>query len=175
MPLRAPGALGHHTIGLDMKSPRHTPCVEPRAKGRHGSTRATHRPQCDRSGRPQPLGVVRPFGGISLIATVPARTRLCRSRAVFGREPRPRQLVQPGRDLPLRRPTQGPHPQRLPRPRHARAAAARLRTPLRADRRPVEWKFTRAELERLGPPTRPTRHPSRVTDEYVGELPSQST
>ena len=34
-------------------------------------------------------------------------------------------------------PAQGPHPQRLPRPRHARAAPARLRPPLRADRRPI--------------------------------------
>ena len=32
--------------------------------------------------------------------------------------PDPRQLAQPGRDLLLRRPTQGRHPQRLPRPRH---------------------------------------------------------
>jgi hypothetical protein len=39
---------------------------------------------------------------------------------------------------------------------------------------PFQWKFTRHDLDRVAP-TRPTRHPRRLTQRYVGELPSQST
>ena len=88
--------------------------------------------------------------------------------------PVPRQLAQPGRDLLLDRPTQGPDTQRLRRPRHAQATTARVRPPLRADRHAARMEI---HTRRPRPPrqtTRPTRHPGRLT-EYVGELPSQST
>jgi hypothetical protein len=89
--------------------------------------------------------------------------------------PRPRQLAEPSRNLLLDRATQSPHPQRLPRPLHARTAATRVRTPLRTDRRPVPMEVhpPRPRPRRL--PTRPTRQQSSLTYEYVGELPSQST
>jgi hypothetical protein len=65
-------------------------------------------------------------------------------------------------------------PKRLPRPRHARAASARVRAPLREDRRTVRMEV---HPRRPRPPhttTRPTRHASRLTG-YVAELPSQCT
>ena len=59
------------------------------------------------------------------------------------------ELAQPGRDLLLGRAAQGAPAQRLRRPRHARTDAARVRPPLRADRPPFEWKFTRRDLQRV--------------------------
>jgi hypothetical protein len=94
--------------------------------------------------------------------------------------PDPRQLAQPGRDLLLGRATQGPHTQRLPRPRHARAEPARIRPPLRADRRAIRMEL---HPPRPRPTTRPpqrqrARRSSRglITRQlYVAELPSHST
>ena len=65
-------------------------------------------------------------------------------------------------------------PQRLPRPRHARAAATRVRPPLRADRRAVRVEVHARRPRPPRPAPRPTRRPGRL-NEYVGELPSQST
>lgn len=99
------------------------------------------------------------------------------SNLVLVHTPGPRQLAQPGRDLLLRRAAQGPHAQRLPRPRHARAAPSRVRPPLRTDRRAV-----RMEVHPPRPqPATHARHSSRRARRvarplpYVAELPSQST
>jgi DDE superfamily endonuclease len=43
----------------------------------------------------------------------------------------------------------GPHPQRLPRPRHARTTAPRIRPPLRADRRPFSMEVHPCRPHRL--------------------------
>jgi hypothetical protein len=63
--------------------------------------------------------------------------------------PHPRQLAQSGRDLLLDRPTQGAGTQRLPRPRHAPTATTRIGRRYEQIATPFEWKFTRADLNRL--------------------------
>jgi len=115
------------------------------------------------------------------------RQRLRPSRAALNRpvarclaEPDPRphpdpcQLTQPSRDLLLDRPAQGPHPQRLPRPRHARATTVRVRPPLRADRHAIRVEIHPRRPRPPRPAARPTHRPSGL-NEHVGELPSRST
>jgi hypothetical protein len=63
--------------------------------------------------------------------------------------PDARILAQPRRDLLLRRPAQGPQPQRLPRPRHPPAAPLGLRPPLRTDRGALPMEVHRQDLHKL--------------------------
>jgi hypothetical protein len=92
--------------------------------------------------------------------------------------PGPRQLAQPGGDLLLRRPAQGPHPERLRRPCRCRAAAARLRATLRAERLAFRVALHQgrpgAAHEEAG---RQARLPGRRlnTKGYVIEITVQST
>ena len=104
---------------------------------------------------------------------------------------RPRLLAQPSRDLQLHHPTQGPHPQRLRRPRRHRSPPRRLRTPLRANRRPLRMEVhprrPRPAHEETRRQTRlPSRrlNPARIRDRNYGpehlvrlrtELASQSS
>jgi len=72
-----------------------------------------------------------------------------RGRTSSSSIPRSTPAGSTSRDLLLDRPAQATHPQRLPRPRHAPAAPARVQPPLRQIATPFEWKFTRADLDQL--------------------------
>jgi hypothetical protein len=66
----------------------------------------------------------------------------------------PRQLAQPGRDLPLDHPAQTPRAQRLPRHRHPRAHAQRVRAPLQRDRPAVRLELHPRRPRRAARPPR---------------------
>jgi len=73
--------------------------------------------------------------------------------------PGPRLMAQPGGDLLLRRPAQGPDPERLRRPRHARAAPAGVRPALRADRVTVPMEVHPPRPPQAPRQDRPARQP----------------
>ncbi len=71
-------------------------------------------------------------------------------------------LTQPGRDLLLRRPAQGAHPEQLRRPRRSRAATPRVRPPLRANRAAVQVEVhPRRPSQAPRPSRRPHARPAR--------------
>ena len=85
--------------------------------------------------------------------------------------PRPRQLAQPGRDLLLDRPAQGPDPQRLPRPRtrssssYSRSAAATSRSPHRSSGSSPAPTSTASPNDSTYPPPKPPDRIRRRTSE----------
>src|SRR3954470_22691122 len=91
--------------------------------------------------------------------------------------PRPRQLAQPGRDLPLDHPAQGPRPQRLPRHCRRRPRTQRLRAPLQPDRRAVHVELhTRRPRRPPRPPRSARRNAADPTRRLIATvLPADST
>jgi len=67
-----------------------------------------------------------------------------------------------------------PTPNDFPGPRHARATTVRVRPPLRADRHAIRVEIHPRRPRPPRPAARPIHRPSGL-NEYVGELPSQST
>ena len=99
----------------------------------------------------------------------PPRTAFDRSPPRRLAEPRarphtnPRKLAQPSRDLLLSRATQGPHSQRLPRPRRPRATPPRVRPPLRTDRHAIRMEIHPRRLRMRPTATRPPHRQNRLT------------
>src|SRR5215207_5104733 len=73
---------------------------------------------------------------------------------------RARFLAGPGRDLLLRRPTQGRSPQRLHRPRSDPRTAGRIRDPLQRRRQTLQLEVHSTRAREPPPPHRHPRQPS---------------